>query len=147
MHCMTCTALYGLYYMALYTVHVIRPGWGGGGGWGWSGVTAIFIVSQIFNTNTPIDSSSISPYSCLIWWELIAIRANCKFILPHIFLCDPPPGADPGGEPCPPPPFSGEKIRGPKNHTHRKKKSKSDNHEARHRLKRTPKHTKYAQIF
>ena len=70
-------------------------------------------------------------------------------------------------------PFSGEKNKGAKNHTHRKKmikigqprskiqaktrgpktthtekkRSKSDNHEARYRLKRTPKHTKYAKIF
>ena len=29
----------------------------------------------------------------------------------------------------------------------RLKKSKSDNHEARYRLKRTPKHTKYAKKF
>ena len=56
-------------------------------------------------------------------------------------------GADPGGGPrgpWSPPPFSGEKNKGAKNHTHRKK---LDNHEARYRLKRTPKHTKYTQIF
>ena len=55
-------------------------------------------------------------------------------------------GADPGGGPCPPPPFSGEKTRGPKTTHTEKKRSKSDNQEARYRLKRTPKHTKYAQI-
>ena len=59
------------------------------------------------------------------------------------------PGADPGGGgkgPCPPPHFLGEKQGGQKPHT-QKKRSKSDDHEARYRLKRTPKHTKYAQIF
>ena len=59
------------------------------------------------------------------------------------------PGADPGGGargPCPPPIFWGGKQGGQKPHT-QKKKSKSDDHEARYRLKRTPKHTKYAQIF
>ena len=40
---------------------------------------------------------------------------------------------------APPPPISGEKNKGTK-------RSKSDNHEAKYRLKRTPKHTKYAQI-
>ena len=50
--------------------------------------------------------------------------------------------------PCPPPPIFWGKIKGAKNHTHRRKKrSKSDNHEARYRLKRTTKHTKYANIF
>ena len=38
---------------------------------------------------------------------------------------------------------AGDKNKGAKNHT-QKKRSKSDNHEARYRLKRTPKHTKYA---
>ena len=60
------------------------------------------------------------------------------------------PGADPGGGgkgALPPPPFSGEKNKGAKNHTHRKKRSKSDNHEARYRLKRTPKHTKCTLKF
>ena len=47
----------------------------------------------------------------------------------------------------PPPPISVEKNKGAKNHTHRKKGSKSDNHEARYSLKRTPKHSKYVQIF
>ena len=57
-------------------------------------------------------------------------------------------GADPGGpRGLAPPPFSVEKNKGAKNHTHTKKRSKSDNHEARYSLKRTPKHTKYAQIF
>ena len=49
--------------------------------------------------------------------------------------------------PCPPQKIWG-KNKGAKNHTHRqKKRSKSDNHEARYRLKHTPKHTKYAKIF
>ena len=38
--------------------------------------------------------------------------------------------------PCPPPIFWG-KNKGAKNHTQTKKRSKSDNHEARYRLKRT----------
>ena len=52
-----------------------------------------------------------------------------------------------GGKGAPPPPFSGEKNKGPKTTHTEKKGSKSDNHEARYRLKRTSKHTKYAQIF
>ena len=47
-----------------------------------------------------------------------------------------------------PPPFSGGGEQGgQKPHTQNKYISKSDDHEARYRLKRTPKHTKYAQIF
>ena len=47
----------------------------------------------------------------------------------------------------PPPIFWGKKQGGPQTTHTEKKRSKSDNHEARYRLKRTPKHTKYAQIF
>ena len=49
--------------------------------------------------------------------------------------------------PWPPPHFLGKKQGGQKPHTQKKKRSKSDNHEARYRLKRTTKHTKYAKIF
>ena len=59
------------------------------------------------------------------------------------------PGADPGegqGGLAPPPIFWGGN-KGAKNHTHRTIKLKSDDHEARYRLKRIPKHTKYAQIL
>ena len=59
-------------------------------------------------------------------------------------------GADPGGggQGClGPPHFLGKKQGGQKPHTQKKKISKSDNHEARYRLKRTTKHTKYAKIF
>ena len=54
-----------------------------------------------------------------------------------------------GGQGClGPPPFSGGKNKGAKNHTHRRKKDQNrTNHEARYRLKRTTKHTKYAKIF
>ena len=48
---------------------------------------------------------------------------------------------------APPPHFLGKKQGGQKPHTQKKKRSKSDNHEARYRLKRTTKHTKYAKIF
>ena len=58
-------------------------------------------------------------------------------------------GADPGGgaRGPPPPHFLGKKTRGPKTTHTEKKRSKSDKNEARYRLKRTPKHTKYAQIL
>ena len=48
---------------------------------------------------------------------------------------------------APPPHFLGKKQGGQKPHTQKKKRSKSDYHEARYRLKRTTKHTKYAKIF
>ena len=52
-------------------------------------------------------------------------------------------GADPGGGarvPWPPPPHFLGKNKGAQKTTHtEKKRSKSDNHEARYRLKRTPK--------
>ena len=41
---------------------------------------------------------------------------------------------------APPPHFLGKKQGGQKPHTQKKKRSKSDNHEARYRLKRTTKH-------
>ena len=47
---------------------------------------------------------------------------------------------------APPPHFLGKKNKGAKNHTHRKKMIKIGQ-PRRYRLKRTPKHTKYAQIF
>ena len=69
-------------------------------------------------------------------------------VLRNSYTPTPRRGPRGGGQGClaPPPIFWG-KNKGAKNHTHRKKWSKSDNHEARYRLKRTPKHTKYAQIF
>ena len=57
------------------------------------------------------------------------------------------PGADPGGGggkgALPPPHFLGGGQGGQKPHTQKK----SDDHEPRYRLKRTPRHTKYAKIF
>ena len=56
--------------------------------------------------------------------------------------CLPASDADPGAGAkgaLPPPHFLGKITRGPKNTHTEKKISKSDNHEARYRLKRTPK--------